>query len=890
MNMNIDWSKYLRQFDPVYEMQARVWQDGMALGNGSLGALAYEPFHPEWVINKTDVWDYRHPEFKRHTMAQMREIVAQDKNYLEEMNKENISGLGLYSCPKSCGQLRIRFGLDSIYAPGHRISKWLSLHEGTLHTNLDKHLSHPRITSFISAEEDIMVAAVRDVSAMTAFHNMVDLYRVPDAQMPTCIKGAKGDSIWIDQPFHDGFRYVMMARIVPTGGSAYGDLFRETVQEKWWFTIEPSEAVESRIEGEYAVAPVAGDFDIYLTVVSSLDSDDPMSAARERLANAINKGTGRLAEEHRRWWAEFWTKSYVALHEPILEQLWYVSLYNLATVLRGTPVGGLCGLWFGPMDTPTQLLPWMGSYTNDYNMQLPVMPVFRANHPELADGSFKTLLQELPGAMKSARDLYELPGALFSNSADPTGEEITNGPYRFCQGAGPYWCVFMWWHYLYTKDTQYLREITYPIMREVATFFVSYIQWHEDENLYHLEISQNPELMYVKYPDPIDTLSFLKYTLKATIAASETLGVDEQLRDRCQHVLDHYPPYPTTDGEIVPLKGLPANHINHLRTLAALFPCGEFDPEIAPEWHEMCCRDLEKSEFWHRNYGCNSGWRARGYSGIVYHLGVPSCRLGLKEQAWDYFESLLKTNVKPNGLIGHNAAILANSELSERNIQQIPEKSIYHDMDPDPLHAPEILNGRLMESVTENLDCRDTIFPAFEGPATYLLMVEEMLLQSHNGIIRVFPALPDDKDASFVDLRAEGPTLVSAQRAGGEVVFVRVEALDDVNWRLKNPWSGKSVWTQSDRNGAPSVQAGDYIELSLAAGESITVAALQENLCGLDKVVPRSGEDPQARLLTFDDGMLVWVGKPQPSRYYAALEAARRGVRANVYSKANDGA
>ena len=51
---------------------------------------------------------------------------------------------------------------------------------------------------------------------------------------------------------------------------------------------------------------------------------------------------------------------------------------------------------------------------------------------------------------------------------------------------------------------------------------------------------------------------------------------------------------------------------------------------------------------------------------------------------------------------------------------------------------------------------------AQEGPAAYLYLLGEMLLQSHAGLLRFFPGLPNKKDAQFSDLRAEGPTLVSA--------------------------------------------------------------------------------------------------------------------------------
>ena len=884
MDEKFDWKEYLSQFDVVYESPSRTWQDGMPLGNGSLGAMAFESeaFYPEWTVNKNDVWDYRHPKFKRHSMERVRQIVEKDQNYHDEMAKENVPGTGMGKLPgpKTCGQLRLRFGQEQNFGPGHKITKRLGLVDATLHTSLDKHLSHPRIESFISANSNVLVVKVRDVSAMSAFHNKVDLFRVPDALMLPTKAYAKGDTIWLEQPFHDGMRFVIMARIVAKGGGKYRDLFCKTVEKQWWHVIEPSKKVNSTVEGGFATASVAGDFDIFLTVVTSLEAKEPLEKARQQLTFAVNKGSGKLHSEHRRWWSKFWPKSYIKLDDKFLEQLWYVSKYNLASTLRGVPVGGLCSLWYGPTPMPSHILPWGGWYTNDYNAQLPIMPTFRTNHPELAEGAFRTLLKQLPQAKRNAKELYDLPGAYYPLTADPTGEEISGGGYRFCQGSGPYWGVFLWWHYLYTQDKEFLKTVSYPIMREVSEFFVNYMTWHEDEKLYHLEISQNPELMYIKYPDPIDTLVMLNYTLSATIKAAEILGQDKKLVKKCQHVLDHYPPYPRHEKGFLPLKGLRPDHIKHARTLAGVFPTGLFDPELDSKWYKLCKYEIENYELWYRGYGCNKG-HISGSTGFVYHAGLPACRIGLKDAAWKNLEDLLKTNLKPSGLITHNPAILADSRFSEKNLDNIPEEKIYHDLGPTPIKLCEIAAGRLIEECTENLEAKETMQPAFEGPAVYLLLLSEMLLQSHNGILRLFASLPDGRDAEFTDFRAEGPTLVSSARVKGKVRFIRVKAIKAVYWKLINPWPGKkTAWVRSSSSKkAGKIAADRYIKLNLSANEEVILAATEKDLNYTDSVSVQKRQDAQARSIVFEDGMMAWLGKPKQSVYYSALEKARSGSK-----------
>ena len=80
-----------------------------------------------------------------------------------------------------------------------------------------------------------------------------------------------------------------------------------------------------------------------------------------------------------------------------------------------------------------------------------------------------------------------------------------------------------------------------------------------------------------------------------------------------------------------------------------------------------------------------------------------------------------------------------------------------------------------------------------EGNFAFASGVQEMLLQSHTGTIRVFPAIPEDwKDVSFSNLRAMGAFLVSAERRDGEVTRLgiysekggRLSVLSPVNGEL----------------------------------------------------------------------------------------------------------
>jgi alpha-L-fucosidase 2 len=64
----------------------------------------------------------------------------------------------------------------------------------------------------------------------------------------------------------------------------------------------------------------------------------------------------------------------------------------------------------------------------------------------------------------------------------------------------------------------------------------------------------------------------------------------------------------------------------------------------------------------------------------------------------------------------------------------------------------------------------------------------EMLLQSHTGVVDVFPAMPEDwKHAAFYFLRAQGAFVVSAEWNDGTATMVEVIALTSGPCRLRIP-------------------------------------------------------------------------------------------------------
>ncbi|MDR1224429.1 MAG: hypothetical protein LBL07_16335, partial [Tannerella sp.] len=108
-----------------------------------------------------------------------------------------------------------------------------------------------------------------------------------------------------------------------------------------------------------------------------------------------------------------------------------------------------------------------------------------------------------------------------------------------------------------------------------------------------------------------------------------------------------------------------------------------------------------------------------------------------------------------------------------------------------------------------------------EGNFAFASGIHEMLMQSHTGIIRLFPAIPASwKDVSFDRLRTVGAFLVSAQRKDGKVSSITVESEKGGILRLAKPGDGSYRET-----GGKTLDGENGVwNIEMKAGEKIRIA------------------------------------------------------------------
>jgi len=520
---------------------------------------------------------------------------------------------------------------------------------------------------------------------------------------------------------------------------------------------------------------------IVASVVTSEESDTPLATARERVAALTGESIDTLRAEHHAWWRDFWSASFVDIGDPLIEKFYYGSNYLLASCSRNTAFApGLYGNWI-TADCPS----WQGDYHLNYNHESPWCGVYSSNHVELSDPYDTPILEYLPRAKINAQQFLNIRGAYCDVGIGPRGlevcgvadpETVTEEDYdRFLgQKSNAVFCTAnMFMRFTHTYDLDYARRV-YPFLIEVAEFWESYLAWETFE-ADDPRAASGKEGRYVITEDSLSesgigegdtnnglSLGLVRMFFAGLLEVCAELGADAERVPKWQHILDN-------------LSELPTREVDGML--------------------RVCCAE--------------SGPSAKGLNVIIPGMIWPSRVLGLNSEPW-----LLS---------------IAQHEVDERpDDAWINKFNSFNQLFPaavrvghDPAHILDRLREQLRVAGMPNL----MIYGGGGGiencsgvPAT----INEMLLQTHAGVTRVFPVWPRDKNARFGRLRTEGAFLVSGELHDGEVTGLLIESEKGRECMLQNPWPGRGLQLQRS-GGTTETLRGQRICFSTSVGEGIGV-------------------------------------------------------------------
>lgn len=750
-------------------------EDGLLLGNGDLSVSVYQTVDGiVWRFGKSDVWDRRHDVNIDPKPAHIDEIargirdegwqcppygsspaVATKGTDNPKRMQELCTGASPsytrrpYPCPKPVGELMLKWPADQT---GLVIEQRLDIEQARLSIEC-RWISGValHVTAFVVPSVNVLAVewSIENWKPDTLTGNGIppvwfSLYRWADPSIQ-----AFAARFFADYR-HDGFLACGPPDVAPLpppavrmdGSRAFIEqtfppdpLFKEGFRYllvPFYGGVQPQQA-DMRATGDAMLhlipAPAAAGGMLAVSVTTSSDPEGPEAAMRcvgDALGENPAEAFARWREENTRKAAEFWAKSRVRIGDADVENMWYETLHALrCTVRAGVNPPGL----FLP-STVQDYSHWHGDWHTNYNIQSPFFGAYASNHLEIGDAYFKAMEYFAQIGRKIAHDYYNARGVFIQLTGYPIAAVddpiacVPMGRMAYMTG----WAAVPYWNrYLCTADVNWLRDVGYPFIRDCALFYTDFLK-QGDDGLYHAFPSNQGEDGFTgnvkDYTDRAQVMAYARYALRVAIRASEVLDADAGLREAWKERLVH---------------------------------CAGDDgmPPLAVTGIEQICHEANAPEF---GFGRPYTKPPETYDPAPW----PAREDGLR--TW-YFGQY------PIAAMGR----LRNGEFIAERDYPVFRENIRRWRHPNGLLcAMAVANYGHAGAWTESLGA--------------IAPLQEMMLQSWDGALRVFPAWPKGVSAEFEHLRADGAFLVTAAWADGQVRAIDVFSEAGNPCALYNPW------------------------------------------------------------------------------------------------------
>jgi hypothetical protein len=410
--------------------------------------------------------------------------------------------------------------------------------------------------------------------------------------------------------------------------------------------------------------------------------------------------------------------------------------------------------------------PWPALWWN-LNVQLSYSPVYASNRLELGESLISTIDANVQNLINNVPERYRHDAAGMSRVSGydmkaPLDVENMGLHQRFREAGNLTWILHNYWMQCkYSANDKRMMENLFPLLKRSVNYYRHLLKADKDGKL-HLPPTYSPEYVPVAAdPDCNYDLSLLRWGCKTLLNLNDEYKLNDPLTTEWKSILTNLTDYPQDDTT-----GL---HIGLDRPL----------------------------KFSQRHYS---------HLLMIYPLRV------LKPDNTANRQLIERSLSHWTGLKG---ALQGYTYTGAASISALLHKGN---------DAAMYLNGLLDNYIPSNTLYRE-MGPVIETPLSAVASVNEMMLQSYDGEIQVFPAVPDAwKDVSYRDLRTEGAFLVTAKRVGGKSAYVKIQSLVGGSFKLTigspelkyniSKTSGTTATKNSDGSWDIYIPKGKSIEFS----------------------------------------------------------------------------
>ena len=533
-------------------------------------------------------------------------------------------------------------------------------------------------------------------------------------------------------------------------------------------------------------------------------ASDAQAADGARAAALASVDVERACDETRSWWRRYWARTpRIGLPNVGLQEIHDYGLYLFAGLTNPNGVAAtLQGPWIEEYDFP----PWSSDYHFNINVQMCYSPAVRAGLFDHLRPLFELVWSWRDQLRRNARnfigveDGYMLPHAV-DDRCTCMGTFWTGTIDHACTA----WVAQMMHDYAdYSGDVEFLREVALPFMKGVFSVYRAMME--DDGEALRLPVTVSPEYRGASMDAWGANASF---QLAAVHRLCENLtaaaaAVGEAPDPAWTEVSRRLPQATLTGGEsprIALWEGvdLEESHRHHSH-LAGIVPFDTIDP-LSADWSTIAANSLR--HWIGEGMGLWSGWCVSWASQL--HARVHN---------------------------GEGAELLL--ELWRRVFTNEGRGSM-HDAVMNGLTlmgAPPLLprgdaggGGESGKGSTSGSILTQAERMQLDGAMGALAAVQEMLLYAQDGVIHVFPAIPEAwPTASFERMRAPGGLAVSGWYESSDAWTVEITATRATSVALRLP--GDS-YEARDAAGTPVELRdvdGGKCSLELEAGETAVLS------------------------------------------------------------------